>query len=120
MSLVFPLHNVTIEEADEVRLLLRENEILFYETDSGIFGTSIAGIWVNDETQSEYAKSLLDEYSASRSIRMREKFEQEKLAGEAETLWYRFKTRPFWFLTAMFFLAVVVFITTVPFVTLKL
>lgn len=120
MSLLFPFHNVSLEEIEEVRLLLAEHEILVYETDSGFFGTSIAGIWLKDDRQMSFAKDLLGEYSTQRSERMQEFFKQEKLAGNNETLWQRFKSRPFWFLTATFFLVVVLYISTVPFINLKL
>jgi len=120
MSLLFPFHNVSVEEIEEVRLLLEENKIPFYETDSGIFGTAIAGIWLKDESQLSLAKDLLRDYSAQRSERMQEFFKQEKLAGNNETLWQRFKSRPFWFVTAMFFLLVILYISTVPFINLKL
>lgn len=120
MSLLFPLHNVSVDEAEEVRVLLAENEISFYETDSGIFGTAIAGIWLKDDGQMSLAKDLLREYSSQRSERMQDFFKQEKLAGNNETLWQRFKSRPFWFLCATFFLGVVLYISTVPFINLKL
>ena len=44
--LLFRLRNVPDDEADEVRHLLNENSIEFYETSAGNWGISMPAIWL--------------------------------------------------------------------------
>ena len=57
-SLLFNLQNVPEDEAEEVRALLHENEIRFYETQSGRWRIGLAGIWLPDGNQKLEAQSL--------------------------------------------------------------
>lgn len=83
--LLFRLRNVPDDEAFEVRELLNEHNISFYETTAGNWGISMPAIWLNDETDYEQARGLLDIYQQERALRMRADYESALARGEAET-----------------------------------
>ncbi|TDO95858.1 DUF6164 family protein [Marinomonas balearica] len=60
-KLVFRLKNVPEEEADDIRQLLSDNDIAFYETSAGRWQVSLAGIWVKDNEQAITARQLIVE-----------------------------------------------------------
>jgi len=117
-SLIFKLRNVTDEEANEVRLLLADNSIAIYETDSGFFGTSVAGFWLHDDDQRETAKALLDEYAQQRLLRVRDEYQRQRDAGELETFRQRVVRQPIRFLGALLVVAVILIISIMPFFVL--
>ncbi|WP_421711891.1 DUF6164 family protein [Alcanivorax sp.] len=45
-TLLLNLRRVPDDEADEVRALLEQNQILFYETAPSMWGISSGGIWL--------------------------------------------------------------------------
>lgn len=65
-TLVFRLKYVPDEEADDIRQLLFDNEIPFYETSAGRWQISLAGIWVKDKEQAKAAQALIREDQAKR------------------------------------------------------
>jgi hypothetical protein len=83
--LLFRLRNVPDDEAFEVRELLYEQNFSFYETTAGICGISMPAIWLNDETDYEQARGLIDIYQQERARRMRADYESARARGEAET-----------------------------------
>lgn len=58
-TLIFRLKYVPDEEADEVRQLLIDNDIAFYETSAGRWQISLAGLWVKDKEQAVRARALI-------------------------------------------------------------
>ena len=68
-------------EAQDIRALLAENRISVYETPSGNWGTSMAAIWLSDESQIEKAQALLTEYRQSRLRRTAGKTSNPKNAA---------------------------------------
>lgn len=70
--LLMNLRNVPDDEADEIRALLEQHRIDFYETQPNRWGISAGGIWLRDETELEQAKRLLAEYQEQRVIRARQ------------------------------------------------
>ena len=67
--LIFKLRYVPDDEAQEVRDLLSENAIDFYETSAGVFGISMPGLWIKNKDQTEIARQLIDEYQQLRQNR---------------------------------------------------
>lgn len=102
-KLLFKLRGVPEDEADEIRELLTENEIDFYETSPGNWGFSMPGIWLNDESQFENARALLDAYQKERVIRVREEYAQLKREGKNRTFldWVIENPIPFIFYVAI-------------------
>ncbi|REG82403.1 DUF6164 family protein [Marinomonas pollencensis] len=65
-TLVFRLKYVPDEEADDIRQLLFDNDIPFYETSAGRWQISLAGIWVKEKEQAKAALLLIREDQAKR------------------------------------------------------
>lgn len=82
-KLLFRLQNVPEDEAAEVRSLLAEHDISFYETDPGNWGISMPALWINDESRWQEAKALIDACQIERSQRIREEYQALKSSGQA-------------------------------------
>lgn len=96
-KLLFKLRGVPEDEADDIRELLTENEIDFYETSPGNWGFSMPGIWLNDEAQFENARALIDKYQKARTLNARETVARLKREGKNRTFldWARENPIPF-------------------------
>lgn len=70
-TLVFRLKYVPDEEADDIRQLLTDHEIVFYETSAGRWQVSMAGLWVKDKEQAAKALALIREDQIARAQTMR-------------------------------------------------
>lgn len=70
-TLVFRLKYVPDEEADEIRQLLTDHDIVFYETTAGRWQISMAGLWVKDKDQAEQAIELIRQDQIARAQTMR-------------------------------------------------
>tara|TARA_R110002073_G_scaffold130695_5_gene277372 strand:+ start:256 stop:621 length:366 start_codon:yes stop_codon:yes gene_type:complete len=110
-KILFRLNGVSDEEADEVRELLINNEIDFYETLPGNWGVSIPAIWLRDEDQFQEARLLLDEYQAARVIRVRQEYAQMKQAGKNKTFIDSFKENPVQLLAYFFVVLLVIYVS---------
>ncbi|GAB3750426.1 DUF6164 family protein [Lysobacter olei] len=84
-KLLMNLRNVPDDEADDVRAMLDEHRIAYYETKPSRWGISFGGIWVTDEADFAEAKRHMAEYQARRQRRAREEYEDAKRQGTAET-----------------------------------
>jgi len=65
-KIVFDPSYAEPEEITDIRALLRESGIDFYETPRGNFGRSMAAFWVSGDDQYEDARKLIDAYQAER------------------------------------------------------
>ena len=83
--LLYKLNGIPEDELIDVRRLLEENDINYYETDAGRFGISLAAIWLPDGVEPEPATELLDRYKEQRYHQAREIYEQQLRDGTAET-----------------------------------
>ncbi len=92
--LIFKLRYVPDDEAHDVRELLSDNDIDFYETTAGIFGISMPGLWLKNEDQLKQARQLIDEYQQQRHDRAREEYEIRQREGTARTFFDMFKESP--------------------------
>lgn len=109
--LLFRLNNVSFDEAEAVRALLHEADVAFYETDSGMFGLSIAGIWLSDNTLYPKARQLLDDYAARRALDI-------QLASDADnsdTLFARALRQPLRFIGVLTLVVLIVYLSVWPF-----
>lgn len=117
-KLLLNLRNVPEDEADEVRALLAEQKIAFYETEPSFWGVSGGGIWINNDEDVAAAEKLMTEYQLRRRTRARAEYRAAKHAGTATTLWDSVRENP---LRALVVLLGVVFFVAVlfaPFVML--
>lgn len=78
---LFNLRGVPDDEAEDVRRLLREHGVDFYETPAGNWGISIPALWLNNEHQLERARALIDEYQARRCAAARAEHQRLRREG---------------------------------------
>ena len=110
-KILFRLNGVPDDEAHDVRELLIENAIDFYETSAGNWGVSIAAIWLTDESQYEKARALVDAYQQDRSTRMREAYERAKRNGENQTFLGSVRDKPVSFAVHLALAALVLYLS---------
>ena len=92
--LLFRLNGVSEEEAEEVRALLAQHDIAYYETSAGRWRISLAALWLRDEAQWELASALLERYQAARQQRVRDEYAARRGRDEHDTLWRRALREP--------------------------
>ncbi|MBX2882577.1 MAG: hypothetical protein KTR32_21685 [Granulosicoccus sp.] len=114
--LIFRLRHVPDDEAEEIRQLLNNAHIDFYETDAGNWGISMPGLWLSDPEDSERAKTLIDDYQLKRAQRMRLKAESDAASGQARTLSSAFRERPLYTAGLLVFCVALIYFMTKPFI----
>lgn len=118
-KLLLNLRNVPDDEANDVRALLEEHSISFYETRPSSWGVSSGGIWIEDNAVHVHAKELIDEYQRVRGEQARARHQQALLDGSAETFGSLLRRRPFFVLATLLGMVVVASLVLLPFVLLR-
>ncbi len=113
--MLFRLRGVAEDEAEDLRQILADNDIDFYETPADRWGVSMPGLWLRDESRLEQARSLIEQYQIDRSARVRHEHEQLRQQGKAETFFRRLKENPFMIVIYIIMLAFVLYFFLVPF-----
>ena len=116
--LLFKLSSVPEDEAQDIRDLLIEHEIDFYETSAGILGFSMPAIWLKDETQLAQAKALIDDYQNQRQSRAQEDYLNLQAAGQSRTIMDMFKEAPARFIAYLFTIVIVIYFAVILFINL--
>jgi hypothetical protein len=116
--LLFRLANVPDEEVQEIRELLQQNNIQFYETDAGFFRVGLDAIWLRDKSQLESARELMQAYQQQRRQRQQEIHAELVAEGKAPTAWQLFRVQPLRYLGLLLIIAFVLAISLLPFVFL--
>ncbi len=114
-KLIFKLKSVSFEEADDIKNLLTENKIDFYESPAGNWGVSMHALWLNDEAQCVQAKLLIDEYQLKRSQRIKLETQQKIDEGEFETFFQRLLSRPVQFIILLAIILFILYLSVMPF-----
>lgn len=91
---LFSLRGVPEDEAEEIRQLLKDHKIAYYETPAGNWGISIPAFWLRDELQLTTAKSLIDDYQQQRLQDARADYQQQKREGKLRTFFDELKSQP--------------------------
>lgn len=117
-ALIFRLRNVPDDEANDVRNLLDEHQIDWYETSAGNWGIAMPGLWVRDAADKERARALIDDYQRERGAREREAFQQRRAEGSQPRLIDQVRARPLATLAIVAFCAFIVYVTLWPFLRL--
>ena len=107
---IMRLRGVPEDEANDVRELLDEHNIEYYETPEGLFGMSMPAIWLPDKDQLELARSLLDEYQSERVSRAR--------AERPRSMVDEIREHPLRLLAVLAGVGVVLYLSLMPFFTL--
>lgn len=83
--LLLNLRHVPDDEIDEVRELLDENAIGYYQTEPSRWGISYGGIWISNDEDMPQAKRLMADYQRKRQMRVRAEYEAARRDGSAQT-----------------------------------
>ena len=92
--LLFSLRHVPDDEADDIRDLLVENQLNFYETNAGNWGISMPAIWLSDDQQYAEARSLIDEYQEQRRILLQKEYINSKTKWRGKYFFQEFMAQP--------------------------
>ena len=117
-NIFFRLRNVPDDEADEVRQLLDDHSIPWYETSAGRWGISFPAIWLSDDRDQQRARQLLDAYQAERVQTQRKEVSERLQRGEQLTILSQFLQRPLRTILAVVVILVVVYFSVTPFLSL--
>ena len=88
------LRHVPDDEAQEVRELLDQNAIPFYETAPNRWGISAGAIWIANDDDALKAKDLMADYQADRRARARADQEAARIEGIEETFLSQARKQP--------------------------
>ena len=110
-KILFRLNGVSDDEANDVRALLTDNDIDYYETSGGNWGVSLPAIWLKDAEQFKKARALLDEYQKERTIRMRSEYDRLKKEGKNKTLFDAIKEKPVQYMIHLAISALVIYLS---------
>ena len=113
--LLYKLNSVPVDELIDVRRLLEENDINYYETDAGRFGFSLAAIWLPDGVDPEPATELLERYKEQRYQQAREIYEQQQRDGTAETFLHKALCSPVRTVIVIAAILAVLYFSVMPF-----
>lgn len=114
-TLLIKLNGAPDDEVDELRQLLTDHTIDFYETEAGRWGISVAALWLRDDAQLDQARTLIDDYQQQRAIRIRTEHEAQHQAGTHETHLSRFIREPIKILFYLLLIAIVLYLSLMPF-----
>ncbi len=116
--LLFKLAQVPDDEAQDIRALLDEHQISYYETDAGFFRVGLDAIWLADGMQEERARELIRGYQAERAVRQQQNYAQLVEAGQVPSVWQHFCAQPIRFVAVALAIIFVASLTLIPFVML--
>lgn len=114
-KLLIKLRHAPEDEIDEIRSLLKQHRIDFYETQSGPWGISAPGIWLRDEDQYHDAKALLDDYHEKRFHEQRAEYERLRRAGQNRTFLQNLAEHPVQVILYSLIVGLIVYFSIAPF-----
>ena len=112
---LFKLRNVPDDEAEEVRQLLMDHDIDFYETYAGGWGVSMPAIWLQESDQLTQATALIDEYQKNRTVQARSEYEQLKKEGRDKTVMDKIIENPLQFILLFMLSLFILYVSLAPF-----
>ncbi len=112
---IFKLRDVPEDEATDVRALLEENGLDYYETTAGNWGISSAAIWLKDDSQFAQARVLINEYQVVRQQRMQREYAELKQQGRQRSVLHIIVENPLRALLYVVGVALVLYISVKPF-----
>jgi len=113
--LLFHLRNAPEDEAEDVRSLLHENHIEFYETSAGRWKIGVEAIWLPNDFQKTQAEALLNDYQQKRYQDFAEQREYLKKQGLFSAMHEKFYAQPLTFLSALAGIIAVLALSILPF-----
>ena len=117
--LLYKLRGVPDDEAEEMRTLLQENNIDFYETSEGNWGISMPAFWLNDKSQLEFSKNIINEYQKERQQKSRQGYDNLKKNNQLESFVDSVRANPIGFIATILVIILVLYISIVPFISIS-
>jgi hypothetical protein len=117
--LLFKLSNVPDDEASDVRELLEQHEIYFYETYAGRWRLGVDAIWLTDATHEERARELLRTYQLERTANQQKNYAELVEQGKAPSFWQGLCASPVRFAGLIVAVIFVLSLTLMPFILFK-
>ena len=117
-KLLLNLRDVPDDEAADIRALLEERAIAFYETPPSRWGISAGGIWIRHAEDFAAARGLMAEYHVARFERVRAEYRIAQEEGTARTLWTSLREDPLLAIAALLGIAFVILVLALPFLLL--
>jgi hypothetical protein len=111
-KIVFRLAGVGDDEAQDVRTLLQEAGIEFYETSAGRWQISLAALWLRHDDDFQRARALIDAYQDERRVRL------QSQAPAAQSFWQFTRSRPLDSFFILLAIAVIIALMLWPFLNL--
>jgi len=113
---LFKLRNVPDDEAEDIRQLLHEHEIEFYETAAGGWGISVPAIWLRDESDLDQANALIQVYQKERTEQAQAQHLLDKEQGLQPTVLDKVKQNPLQVVLLVTLCLFILYVTLAPFV----
>jgi hypothetical protein len=113
---LFNLRNVPEDETNEVRQLLTEHGIDFYETHASGWGISAPAFWLYDAAQQQRAEMLIEDYQQKRAEGARAAYAALRREGRAPTWAGNIVRHPLRFLLLLVFVLFILYATLSPFI----
>lgn len=113
---IFDLRSVPDDEAEDIRQLLNQHAIDFYETPAGRWGISSPGLWIRDDALSKQTSELIAQYQQERALRARALYEEQCALGQQPTLWHVVTQDPLRVIAAIAVIAILLYVTLAPFI----
>ncbi|MAM89677.1 DUF6164 family protein [Allohahella sp. A8] len=107
-ELLFHLRGVPDDEADDVRELLKEAGIEFYETEAGRWNLSVPALWLPDGSQLAEARALIDAYQ-------HERYERAQADPPPRSWWANLLESPVRVIVYLGVIGGVLYLSTMPF-----
>jgi hypothetical protein len=115
--LIYRLNDSSFDEAEDIRELLENNQIDYYETSSGRWGFSVAAIWLIDEAQLSLARQIINHYQVERVARIRAQYRQLQADGKSETIFDRLRQHTLLFILTLLMIAFIAYFSIKPFLS---
>lgn len=116
---LFNLRHVPDDEAEDVRQLLRDLNVDFYETGVGVWHTGVPAIWLNDDTREAEVRAALDQYQQQRARQAQEVYAELKAQGQARTSLDLMRENPAKFVLYLIAVIVILYISLAPFLDIS-
>ena len=113
-TLLFKLRSVPDDETEEVRELLQQHNIDFYETTAGSWGISLPALWLHNNTQLEQARELIANYQKGRAKHAQKTYVEQRNEGTHRTVFNIIQEAPLKFFMYLFGIIFVLYLATIP------
>ena len=112
---LFSLKGVPEDEAEDIRELLNQNNIDYYETPGGLWGISVPAIWLNNEDQIKTAYPLIEKYQAERRLKAKQEYEKYRNKSNMIAVMNKILEDPIRFVVYLAIIIVVLYFSIKPF-----